>query len=813
MRQILMSDIHKRVQSLNSLSSKPISEQTNLNWYAAKSKNKRPEDIKRFLEETISGNHSIDPSQILELYQLYTEKANASNIRKIGLFIANEAIGKIRDAKHTQSLIKRRLTTAQRKLNPTPIISEPVKAHPPAVSPTPPVKHDEKKDHAVVEAYEAMLEKAIIYSNCDRVIENYNRISKRFNLEILINENTRMNGVEDTVVELCNRVDTYQMPTAIKFNTVIETAFYGFESNFIDYRKSDILETAVDYFLFKPDGLKACKEILESTLFFDKNEDMGNIDIITEEEPEEKDTSIDQMLQDHYGRDNDITLKENKEFDEIFEKFKEEELPKTDNPETKLRSLISRLYSRNVSDIVQDTPDLLKWIRSFFIIGSVAVPIIGPVLGAVGYIADRFISLHFEREETSKMIKCFEKEIKATEKKISSSNDKEEKERLKKYKESLDNALMKLDSYYTDRLSEKEQNDIYDSIGMDDIDDIDIDNIDSGDIDDYFDDDFDDFDFDEFNEFSIINDISDNVDEIMRIVEASPITDTLMYSIIENADADIVSSIAYMTAKYPDMFHKDMVKLSLENALYGIKKNNLVFENSLAKTIRIDSIDNALKILEQVKPESKPTSVFMAKVETDAMLEAVTAISLIENSNKANNSEVMKPSISNTLALASMKLKKAVTTLKDKEKQTSQNIDIAMNNVKKGIEDAMTNDNREAIIKGRILPSASKVIKAGIAMAGVAKFISPVLAVIGALGYIGVSSRFKAKERQMVIDEIEIELKMCEKYIHIAEQKNDMKALKQLLDTQRSLERQHQRIKYKMKLELGHKYHDVKPQE
>ena len=61
----------------------------------------------------------------------------------------------------------------------------------------------------------------------------------------------------------------------------------------------------------------------------------------------------------------------------------------------------------------------------------------------------------------------------------------------------------------------------------------------------------------------------------------------------------------------------------------------------------------------------------------------------------------------------------------------------------------------------------------------------------------------------MIIDEIEIELEMCKKYSEIAESKNDMKALKQLLTIQRNLQRQLQRIKYKMKVELGKKVYDV----
>ena len=61
----------------------------------------------------------------------------------------------------------------------------------------------------------------------------------------------------------------------------------------------------------------------------------------------------------------------------------------------------------------------------------------------------------------------------------------------------------------------------------------------------------------------------------------------------------------------------------------------------------------------------------------------------------------------------------------------------------------------------------------------------------------------------MVLDEIEIELKMVQKYLDIAESKNDLKATKELLTIQRNLERQRQRIKYKMSIKLD-KIHDPK---
>lgn len=807
MRQVLMSDIRKRMQSLTALTSSSFREQHELDWRGMKSM--RTADLKRMIETKITSCNEINLFQLLDMYQAFAEKANVSEVVKVGLFIANEGIVKTRDAKHTQTLLKRRLTVAQHKMQPN-IIAPSVQSHPVADKPLPPTPvPPQNKDQAMVEAYNMMLNNAIIYANCDRVIENYNRVSKRFNLEVLINENTRVNGVYDTVVELCNRIDTYSMPTAVKFNTVIETAFYGFESNNIDYKKSELLETAIDYFLFKPDGRESCKEILEATLFFDKNEDMGNIDILMEDEPEQTEEPIDQLLQRHYGDNNiSIPVKESKEFEDIFNKFKEEELAKTDKPENKLKGLITKLYSNNVTNIVEDTPDLLKWMRSFFIIGSVAIPFIGPVVAAVGFIADKFISLHVERQEVAKMIKCFEREIKSTEKKISSTSDKDEKEKLEKYKDALEKALVKIDMYHTELLTDEEQDRMYDDIGSDDdldTSDINIDGLD--------DDLLDDLDFGEFNEFASIcktnNEIAKIIEESVKTYNSNPITEDMIYCIMENAD-DAMLDLAYLGAKYPDAFHKDIMKLSLESVLSDIRRNKITLESAVARSVKISTIHSALNILEQVRPDDETaTTVFQSKVEADSINEAIQGIQLLSSIKNYASSPIMEASFSNTLKLASMKLRKAMTGLKDKDRQISQNIDLSVNNMKKGAEDALTNDNREAIIKGRILPSASKVIKMAIVNAGLAWLVHPAAAVIATLGYIAVSAKFKSKERQMVIDEIEIEMKMCDEYIAIAKQKNDMKALKQLLMTKRNLERQLQRIKYKMKVDLGQKYYEA----
>ena len=76
----------------------------------------------------------------------------------------------------------------------------------------------------------------------------------------------------------------------------------------------------------------------------------------------------------------------------------------------------------------------------------------------------------------------------------------------------------------------------------------------------------------------------------------------------------------------------------------------------------------------------------------------------------------------------------------------------------KSIENAMTNDRREAIIKGSVIPSFSKCLKIGIALAGVAHFVDPIVAVIGLVAGLANSKRLNRKERQLLMDEIEVEL-------------------------------------------------------
>lgn len=814
MRLITITDVRRRARCLREQKS-AFSNATFIESANMISKSGTANDIKRLIETMANSDASIPFRTYIRLYDTLIEKGSIGDIRKIGTFIAEEATPKVRDASQTLLLIHRRLGRTKSKAGNTSYIhksQEELQDNLSSISQSPTgdlysapgstvhISHQEDDaEEIAMEAYTEMYNKLSLYLHCDRVLENYDRISKRFNLEILFNENTRKNGVYDTVVELCGFIDTYNMPMTVKINTVIETAWYGFESNCIEYNKKDILEAATEYFAFKENGISLCKEIIETTLFFDKDEDTRGIDILMEDEPEEvdQDPSISECIMSYCVSPKDNTIKEqHTDFDKVFSDFKKKESDK-DSVSDKIKNLITKLYAKNVSDIVNGTPKLFKWIRSFFIVSSASIPVVGPAIMAVSYIADRFITLDLERKEVEKMIACFNQEIKCANAKLESTKDEETKEKLEKYIDSLTEAMYKIRNYYDDLFADDDRPDSY-TIGDTDHDDLYI------------------------NE-ALMDHISCMLEKEYEFmcIRNNVLTEDTIYRLVRfgKLNNNDIINIAIASAKYPDIFYRDKVSNAIKDSIEDINNGSREFETILDKYITVDTLNLASNTLKTTQPVPSTDNLNEALFNAEFILEVNDALCSLINNMDDNKGTMLEASFANTLRMASMKLKNALTKASDKEKAMSRNLDMAVSNFTKSIEASMTNDNREAVVKGTFLPSASKIIKTCISVAAIGGVVglavsSAVMgiatAVISLIGYIACSAKFKAKERQMVIDEIEIELNICKKYIEIAESKNDMKALRELLSIQRNLERQLQRIKYKMKVNFGQKYYDAK---
>lgn len=814
-KMLTIHDIHKRLKGLST------NRYDNSSLYqenaAISIKNGIPKDIMKSIENICRNSNPIQFESVLNLFDALYEHGTTGQMIKMANYICEEAAPKVRDAKATNTNLRHKLGRIKSKL--TTKIANNIEdaqneiygkihaAQNNFKSNTSQIKNNiskglhinkpKAKNEAYIECYESFIETLSMYEDCDRILENYDKISRRFNLERLFIENTRINGVQDTVNELCQFVDTYDIPNIVKYNTVIETAWYGFSHNGIKFDKKELLESATDYFLMKKDGLESCKKILENTMIFDPKDMPACMQLITELDPEESDSvfRMHDKIKDQLTESSTELIIENYDFNKIFNDFKKQE---DDNKETKLMWLVRKLYTKNVNNIVDETPNFLNWIRLVFVLGTVAL---NPVLGAVVAIGDIFARLHFEREETEKMIKCFDNEIKKSQDKMKSTKDEEEKKRLKEYIDALKKARNKIDAYYEKMLSDKELDAKYDSSStdIDTFDDLKLDIKDSDSDDDFnWDDDDFDWDDDELLEAAVntINNISslvDNVEEYKNIG-----MDTIANMSIFNGDD--LDSLAKLSVMFPDVWSPELMENAIDGQIYRSVKNLITFESTLDRFITMNAYDTSRGTIHSFKYIS-PTTIGEAVNELYCLSECVEAINSILYTHR-NKSVMVEASFLNSLKLASEKLKKNIQKLSDKEKTMSKNVDVSLSQFKKGVENSLNNENREAVIKGSVLPPASKIIKLAITT-GALWLVNPAIAVITAIGYLGLSAHHKAKERQLILDELEVELKMCEKYIDIAESKNDMKSLKQLLTIQKNLKRQEQRIRYRMKVDFN----------
>lgn len=762
---------------------------------------KRPEDTLRKIKYGCEANFVPPMDYLLEMYNSLYENPESTigQIDMASRYIAEDALPKIKsDAKSIQENIKNKMIYAKSRAKrflskKTNDIKRATNTEDDNKKKDPNKKEVDKKENknkntlsnnqqdskteAFIDGCERMLHEIEINTTCYRIINNYNKLSKRFNIDRLLRENTLRNGVYDSVLELSKLVDTYQINSAAKFNAVIESAYYGLSAANYPFDKKEILEGAVDYFSSYYGGLEVCRSVLEDSLIYGNGEIPPEIETIHEEEPEETVStpdSISMEIEEHAIRrfNKNIELPQlvftessEVDFNKVFSDWKKNH---EDDKPSAIKQLIRTLYSRSPNQIVNGTPKLLKYIRAMIIITTLSI---SPYLSAVSFFADGFIKNHVEKNEIEKMIKCFKNEIKETENKIDSCNDDEEQERLEKYLDACENALDKLKDHYSEIVKDDDNEEEYD----------------------------DDWDDDAWDESALaVNTLSNLVSKYMNLRETAKFPN-VDHEFMKSIGPSNIYMIAEFVSQYPNCYDKEAVLSLYEDYNASIKPYSYTERAALRDSIEL--INTGKPVLNESNNIYDNIKYFTAQCNgMEAINEFITA--------QQFNTSLTEASFITNLKTASYNLKKSMKEMNDKARTIARKFDTAVNVLAKKSKDAMTNDNREAIIKGSIIPSASKLVKMGIASAGLCALGQPVIAVIGVLSYIGINKATAARQRQDIIDDIEVELKMCDKYIEEAEAKDDKAALRELYKIQRSLERTNQRVKHRMKV-LGQPVHDI----
>jgi len=607
---------------------------------------------------------------------------------------------------------------------------------------------------------------------CERVIKNHNIFSKRFNIDSYVRENAIIeDNLYDTIYELCSFIDTYKLGLDSKFSIALEETMFALYKNSFNVDTKSIVECVTDYFLSNhlesDDSKMEILNILESAT--EKNIFISESDA---EYFDELKVAIHENCSEGVVLEN--LLKDKSK--ELIDKFKL--LPA--KSESAFKNLITNLLVVNKdSNIIDGTKNVLSIIFYFtVVVGSFSI---GFIPGIIGMVAAKTINTIAERSEFTKVLKVWYAKRDSVSKKVDSCKDPEKKKRLEEYLKTIDKQITKIEDY-SDSLRGDDEKKSWDSRPS---------NYSKKD-----DDTFDmNFNFDEesklcANDIGMISEALSSIkwdkDNIQNVLFAS-----------ENVVQIKAKDIRYLSEfaiKYPGMIDYDKFIEALSYADRTVQKEPGYdnFDKLSAYTEAITKLDKAKDDDDIKKIAAKDIIDVDVFSDIGGMCEATNAINSYVTS-------IQELGITSTITMAAQKLSSKISDLSDKEKIISRTIDAACRIMSHGVERAMTMENREAVIRGDILPPASKVIKIA-ATTGIAAFIHPALAVIMLLGRFALNSKIRAKERQLVVNELEVEQKMIKSYIDDAHEKKDYKKERELRLIQKKLESQYARLKYNSKI-------------
>ena len=685
-------------------------------------------------------------------------------------------------------------------------------------------EEESKENDAKNEAYDNFIRIIDRNNQCDRVLKNHTNLEKRFSFDNIVREycfDPSDKNIQDAIYEMCKLIDSYQVDFGVKYNVALEEAFYIFHKNCSNVENNIIAESVSDYFLMSrecdEDILHDMKYVLENSHFYNE-EDLKNLDYIWKDEApvSEQQIKVESYLESILNEGKKDKNKEEPKEDTkgILAKFKSGK----EKSIGLFKKCIVRCFMNSPKNIVKGLPDIMSALRLM-----VAVTVTGwmPAIGIPTTIVGFFIKNNIRRSESKKVIEQFKREKAQYEQKLDKAKDDNEREKYQKMVDEMDKSIDKMEDYYRNLHSDRE-NDERDSKEAEN--------------ENYIENEY---DLDCMIEMgSIINSMNYNSKDVMNTISSNiqrlPSEDiySLTEALIEINDPAFVNLLEYYRI--------------LENELSRFRTFGAA---GITKYQRIDALKECMykvdkvkydKITEDVDEDNLPNMedcLVEVKLHKELLDDVIDLVTFNENSiyleakddkkkdkkerdpkstghirNKINSvkqkikdhKEKPKLSLKSKAQLGAIKTKEVIHKAGDKDREISAKIDANASVVKKSIQQAMTTQNREQIINGTILPSASKSIHYAIA-GGVGLAIAPVITIIGAIGTFAMSKRLKRKERQLILDDIEVELEFCDKQLRLAEERNDMKALRQIMQIKRNLQRQQQRIKYNMAVKFNEK--------
>lgn len=256
----------------------------------------------------------------------------------------------------------------------------------------------------------------------------------------------------------------------------------------------------------------------------------------------------------------------------------------------------------------------------------------------------------------------------------------------------------------------------------------------------------------------------------------------------------------------------DMINNLTRNSVTGLESNDVDLISTLESVELLSEIITEAKARKASKKKKSTPIDAVKSAATNASVQATIAKNAVKDKSdkvkaKVNNNGIVKAAkakveenkkkpkvgLGTTVKLGAKAAANKAKDVSTKEKEVSRTLDAYAGSFIQHTKDALRSKRRESIIKGSIIPSFSQLIKGAI-VTGVVAVFNPVVAAITAIGALGASKYLNKKERQMLLEELEVEMKVIER--EIEKNPDDPKKYKQLLMYQRKIQREAQRIKY-----------------
>ena len=647
----------------------------------------------------------------------------------------------------------------------------------------------EDNDKLIEENYNILIEKISESAEIDRIVRQYSNIHKRFNIDKIISESgTDDKSIYNTIYNISKYIDTFNSPFKNKYNATLETVWYGLQKYHIVYENSNIINAVTDYYLFNnliPDSIsfiEDTKDLSKVSPIFSEQDfscldyiDKSNISTFFKSNLDYKSVvenyTLDGKLQDIVsgGPDEILSIKSSDKDEELGDFIKDFRQRCADSADQQVsnfityKALVDQILVHQKSQLVFYIDSMITLLRVVFLSNDEID--IKDITKILDNITDSVLELPLSETQSRNILNLYDSELDAV-KKLAEENN---VARLITYSDDLEVDRNKVNNFITDNYSTEEENVEEDSSNSED-------------------------GLTEAAEIILIADLMTSLCEDGTI---EPDISMIINGNVTKFTNDTIDALTDFSVTVPSMLDKQSLKETFIDYRSDLRAQK---NKTIEDYIRIDCLTNNISRL------NESTTIFTTTGDAKGCIAYLMCMNELKNlyiDEDSNKYFTEAMSFTNNLKLAANNLKRAAINLASKEKSASDAIDTAVNSIARNMEKEMSAQDRERVVRGSILPSTSKCIKLALTFA-VAWAVQPAIAVIGALGMFFSRKNSQAKERQLALDEIEIELKMCERYLRMYEEQQDMQKIRQCEIIQRNLERQRQRIKYKMAVDFKH---------